>query len=72
MRKVPPEIVRDKVRTDRAVNTLLDRLVTRGVVTERGAARVLAVAWSLCDLRDDPAPTLADIDLAVHLRRNSM
>lgn len=68
--EVSAETLYERLRDRRRVTGALDRLVHLGAVTERGAARLLGVAWTLCDLRGDPAPTVADLDTALQLRRD--
>ncbi|MGX1778334.1 ATP-binding protein [Nocardia brasiliensis] len=68
--EVSAETLYERLRDRRRVTDALDRLVHLGAVTERGAARILGVAWTLCDLRGDPAPTVADLDTALQLRRD--
>lgn len=66
--EVPFQELHRSVAADRSVVSAVERLVDDGPLTPRQVCRVLAVAWTLCDMRGDDAVTIDDIDRAVQLR----
>lgn len=51
-----------------AARSAADDAVDHGVLSARGHARVLRLAWTLADLRSAEAPTADDVDVALQLR----
>ena len=49
----------------------LERALDRGMLTLRGADRVLRVAWTLADLAGAASPTRAEVGQALLLRTRS-
>ena len=41
----------------------------QGLITARGYARVLRLAWTVADLNGTDRPSASEIDTALHLRR---
>lgn len=66
--EVPGRWLRDAVRESRGVLASLDKATSRGVLTMRGADRVLRVAWTLADLDGRAAPDAGDIGRAMAMR----
>ena len=55
-------------RPPASVTVQLERALDRGVLSLRGADRVLRLAWTLADLADRPAPAAQDVGQALLLR----
>lgn len=66
--RMPIDALRGAVGVDSALVREVDRLTAAGVLSIAEAGAVLAVAWTLCDLRGAPAPTVDDLDYALRLR----
>lgn len=66
--EVPGRWLRDALRGGRGVLAPLDRATSHGVLTMRGADRVLRVAWTLADLDGRPAPGAEDVGRAMAMR----
>ena len=50
----------------------LDRAVDEGIVTMRGADRVLRLMWTLADLHERPLPNDEDLARALMLRNGGL
>ncbi len=66
--EVPGRWLRDALRGSHRVLAPLDQATGRGVLTMRGADRVLRVAWTLADLDGRPAPGPDDVGRAMAMR----
>ena len=66
--EVPGAHMRTLLGADRVLLRDLDRALDRGLITLRGADRVLRVAWTLADLAGRTAPSGQDISGALALR----
>lgn len=69
--EVPGPALRRQFALPRPVTTLLDRALTTGAVTARGADRCIRVAWTLADLAglDRPGPDQVSAALEFRDRR---
>ncbi|GAB4084933.1 YifB family Mg chelatase-like AAA ATPase [Myceligenerans cantabricum] len=61
--------LRETLRPRPDVRDLVDRALADGLLSLRGADRVLRVAWTVADLAGRAAPTLDDVGDALGLRR---
>ncbi len=66
--EVPGPVLRRQFHPRREATALLDRALSCGAVTARGADRCLRVAWTLCDLANRPHPTADDVAAALEFR----
>jgi magnesium chelatase family protein len=66
--EVPGPVLRRQLRLPRHATALLDKGLSTGAVTARGADRCLRVAWTLCDLANRPHPTADDVAAALEFR----
>jgi magnesium chelatase family protein len=66
--EVPGPVLRRDFPLPRKATTLLDRGMTAGAVTARGADRCLRVAWTLSDLAGRDRPTADDVAAALEFR----
>ena len=66
--EVRGRILREQLRLPRTVTAPLDRALERSLVSARGWDRVLRVAWTISDLRGQPAPLAADVACALAFR----
>ena len=62
---VPGPVVRRLFGLDAAAAAPLDTAVSRGLVSARGADRIVRVAWTVADLAGRDAPTLVDVGAAL-------
>ncbi|WP_306357891.1 MULTISPECIES: ATP-binding protein [unclassified Nocardia] len=67
--RVPVDALRGAAGVNSAAVRETDRLTATGVLTAAQAGAVLAVAWTLCDLRGGAEPTMEDLERALRLRR---
>ncbi|WP_405136687.1 magnesium chelatase domain-containing protein [Nocardia sp. NBC_01388] len=67
--RVPVDALRGALGVRSALLRELDRLTQTGALTAAQAGAVLAVAWTLCDLRGATSPTADDLEYALRLRR---
>ncbi|MDR2347895.1 MAG: ATP-binding protein, partial [Bifidobacteriaceae bacterium] len=67
--EAPGTWLRDAVGQARLSKTRLNQALSAGALSLRGVDRVLRVAWTMADLDGREAPTVADIDAAMTLRR---
>jgi magnesium chelatase family protein len=65
---VPGSALRSQFRLPRTSLESLDTALGTGLLTARGADRVLRIAWTVADLAGHSAPTAADVILAITLR----
>jgi magnesium chelatase family protein len=66
--EVPGPVLRRDFALPRQATALLDRGLSSGAVTARGADRCLRVAWTLCDLADRDNPDADDVAAALEFR----
>ncbi|MEJ2856398.1 MULTISPECIES: YifB family Mg chelatase-like AAA ATPase [unclassified Saccharothrix] len=66
--EVPGPILRREYRLPRQTTSLLDRALSRGALTGRGADRCLRVAWTLADLAETDLPTEDHVGAALEFR----
>ncbi|HEX4703523.1 MAG TPA: YifB family Mg chelatase-like AAA ATPase, partial [Pseudonocardiaceae bacterium] len=66
--EVPGPVLRRDFAPPKQATALLDRVLSTGAVTARGADRCLRVAWTLCDLADRPHPDADDVAAALEFR----
>ncbi|MDN6428705.1 MAG: YifB family Mg chelatase-like AAA ATPase [Propionibacterium sp.] len=69
--QVPGPWLREHSGLDPALVALLDRSVDRGVLSMRGADRVLRLAWTVADLADHDHPDDTDLAHALALRKEN-
>jgi magnesium chelatase family protein len=62
---VPGPVVRRSFGLDPDAAAPLDAAVSRGLVSARGADRIVRVAWTVADLAGRDAPTTADVGVAL-------
>ena len=62
---VPGPVVRRRFGLDADARAPLDLALSRGLVSARGADRVVRVAWTVADLARHDRPTLADVGSAL-------
>ncbi len=68
---VPGPALRREFALPRPVTTLLDRALSAGALTGRGADRCLRVAWTLADLAESDRPTPDHVAAALSFRDRS-
>jgi magnesium chelatase family protein len=61
-------VVRRQFGLDREAAAPLDSALSRGLVSARGADRIVRVAWTVADLGGRDRPTLADVGTALNHR----
>lgn len=66
--EVPGSRLRELLGPSRALLADVSRAIDRGLLSLRGADRVLRIAWTLADLLGRPAPGAAEISQALALR----
>ncbi|WP_026425335.1 YifB family Mg chelatase-like AAA ATPase [Actinokineospora inagensis] len=66
--ETPGPALRREFALPRPVTSLLDRALTSGALTARGADRCLRVAWTLADLAGAPSPTPDHVASALNFR----
>lgn len=67
--EVPGAWLRETLRPREDIGDLLDQALSTGLLSLRGADRVLRVAWTIADLAGREAPTVDDVGDALGLRR---
>jgi magnesium chelatase family protein len=67
--EAPGAWLRDRLGHQRLARSGINRALELGLLSLRGADRVLRVAWTMCDLAGQETPTTDDIDAAMALRR---
>ncbi|MEU4739864.1 YifB family Mg chelatase-like AAA ATPase [Actinosynnema sp. NPDC023658] len=66
--EVPGPVLRREFALPRPVTAVLDRALTTGALTGRGADRCLRVAWTLADLAEVDRPTADHVAAALEFR----
>jgi magnesium chelatase family protein len=66
--EVPGPYLRREFRLPRGATALLDKGLSTGAVSARGADRCLRVAWTLSDLAKRPHPTADEVAAALEFR----
>jgi magnesium chelatase family protein len=66
--EVPGPALRRHFPVPAPVSDRVQRFVTKGALTARGATRVLGVAWTIADIEGHDRPTISDADEAIGLR----
>jgi magnesium chelatase family protein len=66
--QAPGPLLREHWPLDAAAQAMVDDATYRGRLTQRGAARVHRVAWTVADLRGEPRPGTAEVEVALQLR----
>jgi magnesium chelatase family protein len=66
--EAPGPILRREFSLPRETTALLDRSLTTGALTARGADRCLRIAWTLADLAETPTPTPDHVAAALDFR----
>lgn len=66
--EAPGPILRREFALPRETTALLDRSLTTGALTARGADRCLRIAWTLADLAESPTPTSDHLGAALEFR----
>ncbi|MEV6276692.1 ATP-binding protein [Nocardia sp. NPDC051832] len=69
--EVPVAVLREATGPDSEVLRYLDSLIEHAICTTHQAARLLAVAWTVCDLRGATIPSTGDLDTALGLRHSA-
>ncbi|MBL0886465.1 YifB family Mg chelatase-like AAA ATPase [Myceligenerans indicum] len=67
--EVPGTWLREMLRPREDISDLIDHALSAGMLSLRGADRVLRVAWTIADLAGRDAPTADDVGDALGLRR---
>ncbi|GAA1872353.1 YifB family Mg chelatase-like AAA ATPase [Myceligenerans crystallogenes] len=67
--EVPGRWLRERLRTTKGIENLMDRALADGTLSLRGVDRVLRVAWTLADLAGRDAPVEDDVLTAVTMRQ---
>ncbi len=62
---VPGPVARRLFGLDRAAAAPLDSAISRGLVSARGADRIVRVAWTVADLAGRDRPTMSDVGTAL-------
>ncbi|WP_033437635.1 YifB family Mg chelatase-like AAA ATPase [Saccharothrix sp. NRRL B-16314] len=70
--EVPGPMLRTEFALPRETTAVLDRALTRGVLTGRGSDRCLRVAWTLADLAEVDQPTADHVAAALEFRERRM
>ncbi len=70
--QIPGQILREHQGLPDGFRALLDRSVSQGQLSLRGADRILRVAWSAADLLCHPIPTAEDLSYALQLRTEAV
>ncbi|GLW94512.1 YifB family Mg chelatase-like AAA ATPase [Actinokineospora globicatena] len=70
--EVPGPTLRREFALPREVTALLDRSLSTGAITARGADRCLRVSWTLADLAGEPAPTRDHVVAALNFRERKV
>ncbi len=66
--EVPGPVLRRRFRLPRAVTEPIEAALHRGMVTARGADRMLRLAWTVADLAGRDHPLVEDVSVAIGLR----
>ncbi|AHI00663.1 YifB family Mg chelatase-like AAA ATPase [Kutzneria viridogrisea] len=66
--EAPGPVLRRDFRLPRKVTAVLDRGLSTGILSARGADRCLRVAWTLADLDGDDRPTAEHVAAALEFR----
>ncbi|MFC4786724.1 YifB family Mg chelatase-like AAA ATPase [Nocardioides sp. MAHUQ-72] len=66
--QAPGPLLREHWPLDREGQATVDDATYGGTLTQRGAARVHRLAWTVADLRDVPRPGRAEVEVALRLR----
>ncbi len=66
--QVPGRFLRENAAFSRSYSRGLERFVERGIISLRGADRILRMAWSCADLEGRNEPNTDDYTLAMELR----
>jgi magnesium chelatase family protein len=61
-------VLRRRFRLPRVVTEPIEAALHRGLVTARGADRVLRLAWTVADLAGRDRPLVEDVSVAMGLR----
>jgi magnesium chelatase family protein len=69
--EVPGPVLRRRFRLPPAVTAPIDMALRRGLVSARGADRVLRLAWTVADLAGRDRPSAEDVSAALGLRDRS-
>lgn len=69
--RVPVDALRGVLGARSVLVREVDRLTATGALSAPQAGAVLAVAWTLCDLRGATTPSLSDLEHALRLRHPS-
>ncbi|MBD5788193.1 YifB family Mg chelatase-like AAA ATPase [Cellulosimicrobium terreum] len=69
--EVPGTWLRSRLGPDPALLRDVDAALDRGILSLRGADRILRLAWTVADLAGRAAPTRADVGLGLALRSRS-
>ncbi|MFD1149346.1 YifB family Mg chelatase-like AAA ATPase [Saccharothrix hoggarensis] len=70
--EVPGPALRRDFALPRSTTSILDRALSRGVLTGRGSDRCLRVAWTLADLAEVDRPTPDHVAAALEFRERRM
>lgn len=65
---MPAPIIRREYPAEESAMALIGAVLGEGGVSQRGADRVLKVAWTLCDLDGAPRPSIDHVGRALELR----
>ncbi|SEP51678.1 YifB family Mg chelatase-like AAA ATPase [Amycolatopsis saalfeldensis] len=70
--EVPGPSLRREFLLPPTTTALLDRALTKGALTARGADRCLRIAWTLADLAGTPHPTADHVSAALDFRERAV
>jgi magnesium chelatase family protein len=66
--KISPNLLRSKFRATKDAMVLLSNLLDREVISARSFHRLLRVAWSIADLKNESVPGKTEVEQAISLR----
>jgi magnesium chelatase family protein len=66
--QISPNLLRGKFRATKDAMVLLSNLLDREVISARSFHRLLRVAWSIADLKDESVPGKTEVEQAISLR----
>ncbi|NDB18699.1 MAG: ATP-binding protein [Actinobacteria bacterium] len=65
---VPASALRTQWPLQASASAVLSRALDSGVLSARGADRVVRLAWTIADLAERPMPEARDVMTALHMR----
>ncbi|WP_404291068.1 YifB family Mg chelatase-like AAA ATPase [Glutamicibacter arilaitensis] len=68
--RMSAKILRQELHYPQATQRALERVSEQADLSARGMDRMLRVAWTVADQQEHQAPTVDDLDAALHFRQN--